>query len=312
MSLISTPADILNADEQEWHRQRAMGIGGSEVGALLGVDPYNTPYSLWERKTGRVDNFEGNDFTRAGHLLEPVICQWFTEQTGLKLHEAHHMASPTHPWRRVTPDRLVGDKGLMDAKNSRFEIAPNEVREGKKMAWYFQVIWGIGIWNEVYPEKPRDTGYIVWLGAGYQFQYLGFDYEKEVYDMMCDVVDSFWNNHVLTDTPPPPMTRDDILRAVGKVVPAAKVADEEHAEFFRNLVHAKGEVKKWQSVVDEMQEALQMYMLEHDTLIVDGLPAATWKEQTVQRIDTTRLKAEMPEIAEKYTVQNTTRVFRIK
>lgn len=307
-----TAADMASVEEQIWQQNRAMGIGGSEVGALLGVDPYSTPYYIWERKTGRADGFEGNDYTRAGHLLEPVIKQWFTEQTGLKIHPVEHYASPTHPWRRVTPDGIVGDHGLMDAKNSRFEISPDEIREGKKMNWYFQIMWGIGIWNELHPQQPLTNGYIVWLGAGYQFQYLKFDYEQDVYEMMCEVVDHFWNEHVLTDIPPPPITREDILKAVGKVIPKAKELEGDYAEFYQQYVHAKSEIKKWEEVADEMQQAIQLHLLEHDTATLNGKPVLTWKEQAATRLDSKRLKEEMPDIWQKYSATSKTRVFRLK
>lgn len=307
-----TAADLASVEEQVWKVKRGMGIGGSEVGALLGVDQYATPYSIWERKTGRADAFEGNDYTKAGHLMEPVIVQWFTEQTGLKCHEVGHLVSPTCSWRRVTPDRLVGDDGLMDAKNSRFEISPDEIREGRNMKWYFQIIWGIGIWNELHPEAPRNKGYIVWLGAGYQFQYLKFDYDQEVYEMMTEVVDRFWHDHVLADKAPPPITRDDILRAIGKVIPKAKEATPEIREFFEHLAMAKQAVKDAQSIVDEMQEAIQLYLLEHDTLTIDGRVAATWKESTTKRVDLKALKEKMPEIADQFQVESKTRTFRLK
>lgn len=313
MSVQINDSDLASVmSEERWQQLRGMGIGGSEVGALLGVDQYATPYAIWERKTGRADNFEGNDYTKAGHLLEPVIKQWFMEQTGKKIYDVPHLVSPTHSWRRVTPDGLVDEDGLMDAKNSRFEIPPDDIREGKNMKWMFQITWGLGIWNELHPDKPRTNGYIVWLGAGYQFQYLKFEYDPEIYEMMCEVVDKFWNDHVLADRPPAPINRDDILRAIGKVIPKAKEATEEEATFFQELINAKAKIKEWESVANEMQEALQLFLLDHDTLTIKGLPVATWKESDSNRIDVKALKAAMPDIAAKFTTASKTRTFRTK
>ena len=111
---------------------------------------------------------------------------------------------------------------------------------------------------------------------------------------------------------PPPITREDILRAIGKVIPQAKEATPEIKEFFEQLVMAKRAVKDAQSIVEEMQEAIQLYLLENDTLTVDGRVALTWKEQSTKRMDTKAIQAELPEIAKKYTNESTTRVFRIK
>lgn len=34
----------------EWVAQRRHGIGGSDVAAILGVNPYKTPYHVWLEK----------------------------------------------------------------------------------------------------------------------------------------------------------------------------------------------------------------------------------------------------------------------
>ena len=36
----------------EWMKLRESGIGSSEVGTILGLNPYETPYQLWRRKVG--------------------------------------------------------------------------------------------------------------------------------------------------------------------------------------------------------------------------------------------------------------------
>lgn len=42
----------LSPDEQ-WHLRRRLGIGGSEIGTILGLNKYQTPFDLWLLKTGR-------------------------------------------------------------------------------------------------------------------------------------------------------------------------------------------------------------------------------------------------------------------
>ena len=42
----------LSPDEQ-WHLRRRLGIGGSEIGTILGLNKYQTPFDLWLIKTGR-------------------------------------------------------------------------------------------------------------------------------------------------------------------------------------------------------------------------------------------------------------------
>lgn len=53
-------------------------IGASDVPtlALMTLKYNQTPLSLWEVKTGRADPFRGNERTRAGKELEPIVLKW--------------------------------------------------------------------------------------------------------------------------------------------------------------------------------------------------------------------------------------------
>ena len=39
--------------ESAWRKFRALGVGGSDMSTILGLNPYSTPYELWLEKTGR-------------------------------------------------------------------------------------------------------------------------------------------------------------------------------------------------------------------------------------------------------------------
>ena len=39
---------------EEWLEERRKSIGGSDAAALVGMNPYVTPYTLWADKTGRL------------------------------------------------------------------------------------------------------------------------------------------------------------------------------------------------------------------------------------------------------------------
>ena len=63
-------------------------------------------------------------------------------------------------------------------------------------------------------------------------------------------------------------------------------------------------------IIDGLKDELKGYMTENslDTLLGDE-HKATYKEVASSRIDTTSLKKELPEIAERYTTKTTTMRF---
>ena len=49
-----------------------------------------------------------------------------------------------------------------------------------------------------------------------------------------------------------------------------------------------------------------------EEIICNGEKLATWKTQTTKRLDSKRLKEELPDIATQYTKETETRVLRLK
>jgi predicted phage-related endonuclease len=43
------------ASREEWLAARRLGIGGSDIGALLGASPWSTPLDVWADKTGQAE-----------------------------------------------------------------------------------------------------------------------------------------------------------------------------------------------------------------------------------------------------------------
>lgn len=66
--------------EQAWLNHRAMGVGGSDMSAILGISHYATPLDIWLSKTGR-NNPEKKDSwaIRKGNRLEGELRQWFKD-----------------------------------------------------------------------------------------------------------------------------------------------------------------------------------------------------------------------------------------
>ena len=60
---------------KEWKKKRVYTIGGSEVSALLGVNPWKKEIDLVKDKTNLSIPFRGRLATRWGNILENVTCR---------------------------------------------------------------------------------------------------------------------------------------------------------------------------------------------------------------------------------------------
>lgn len=104
-------ADLVGTFEPgspEWHALRATGIGASEAGAVLGLSPRESPYSLWQRKAGRIGPIPESDEMTWGHYLEDPIALRFTDQhPELIVERTGTWRSRELAWQLVNPDRLA-------------------------------------------------------------------------------------------------------------------------------------------------------------------------------------------------------------
>jgi putative phage-type endonuclease len=70
---------VITAAQREARRKYA---GSSDAAAICGLDPYRSAADVWLAKTGRADDFAGNEHTDRGNLLEPVVLTWARERIG--------------------------------------------------------------------------------------------------------------------------------------------------------------------------------------------------------------------------------------
>src|SRR5690606_28440496 len=61
--------------EQEWLGVRRKGIGGSEIAAIAGLSPFETPLSVYLRKIGELPDKEETEAMYWGSVLENVIAE---------------------------------------------------------------------------------------------------------------------------------------------------------------------------------------------------------------------------------------------
>ena len=70
---------------EEWLKLRKTGIGGSDAGAICGLNPYSSPMKVYQEKTTEEDEDLDCEAMRQGRDLEEYVARRFTETTGLKV-----------------------------------------------------------------------------------------------------------------------------------------------------------------------------------------------------------------------------------
>ncbi|WP_065202504.1 YqaJ viral recombinase family protein [Chromobacterium subtsugae] len=100
---------------EEWLALRNTGIGGSDAGTVLNVNPYKTPLQLYLEKRGEIepDDISEKEAVHFGNVLEDIVAQEYSRRTGRRVERCTTtLRHPKHPFMLGNLDRLVweGDK----------------------------------------------------------------------------------------------------------------------------------------------------------------------------------------------------------
>lgn len=101
--------EITHDTEIDWLAFRMAGIGASEIPTILGINKWESPFSLYQKKIGAVPPDPVNLAMRLGHMLEPVVAELYEDETGYELIDPGEYTTythPDHPWLFCTPDRI--------------------------------------------------------------------------------------------------------------------------------------------------------------------------------------------------------------
>ena len=74
-------------DRETWLAARQSTLGASEVAAALGESPFDSPFSVWARKTGQTsaDDLSDAEFVEWGNRLEAPIAAAVTDRHGRRV-----------------------------------------------------------------------------------------------------------------------------------------------------------------------------------------------------------------------------------
>lgn len=290
---------IRPSSREEWLALRREGIGSSEVGTVLGVNRYETPFQLWLDKTGQVPPKAETMPMLLGHLLEGAVAELFCRESGCSVEQGTEgdwiSRSDIRPYTQGSPDRICvtpsGERVLLECKTTQMSVSPDDF----PMPWYCQVQYLLLC-------TGLERGALAWLSRGRDFGFLWVEADAEFRDFMLSRLDSFWYGSVKGGTPPAPVSAADTASRFPLGAGGLAEADPETAEAVRELRVAKLRLADAEGRVGELEDKIKAFMGDRETLTVGGETAATWKNSKPrQTLDAAALRKEMPDVAARFT-----------
>ncbi len=272
--------------EDEWLEiRRKSGIGGSEMAAILGVNPYQSPLSVYYDKVEGSD-FEGNIHTEFGNWMEPHIRDEFpkrflkTDDIQIQVYEYPYVIQhKKYPFLIGNIDGIMIHPelgtGIIEIKTASERNWQSWEEDKLPDMYYVQVMHYLAITDLSY-------AYIVAL-VGKRLLWKHIPRNEDIIKIIARQAKDFWHDHVLAKIPPAPIglgSDTDTLKKLypeedGQVVELHEYQDKR--DKYKELMKQKTEVEK---EIETIKQQFMAAMGESETAMV-GDRKVTWK--TVNR-----------------------------
>jgi putative phage-type endonuclease len=310
-------------NNQDFALLRRKSLGGSDIGAILGLSKYKSAVDVWMEKTGKVVNQKDSLPLRFGQFAEEFVASEYRLATGSEL--VHHEKTIIHPeytYMHGHIDRFVLD-GNTALFNAEGQITASRILECKTANPFAQSDWGEArtdqvpltylvqcIWYMMLTNIDQTDLAVLFGNADFRIYEIHRDLELE--RMVLEKAGIFWENHVLTDMPPAASSELDYKTLFGKSIIGKSVeAPAETCELIKKLQELNQEVEQSEFEISQIKQNIMAQMQDAEVLTFQGKTLATWKAPKPSvRLDTKKLAEEHPDLVQQYQmpIQNSRRL----
>ena len=299
----------LNLDKKSWLRYRKRGIGGSDAGAVCGLNPYHTAIQVYYDKTSDEIEEIDNEAMRQGREFEDYVAGRFCEASGKKVRRANAMYyDEKNPFMLADVDRMVvGENAGLECKTASPYMA-EKWEDGKiPLSYQIQCHHYMSVCN-------TDAWYIAVLIYGKEFKYYRIERDEQVIADLIRIEKEFWREHVMKRVMPDP---DGSKTADAAIAERFKISRDltiplsgfdarlkRREELLSVMGHMEAEKR-------QIDQELKLYLGDAE-MAENEHYRVSWKNVSRSSLDERRLKEEQPEVYEKYRRVTTSRRFTVK
>ena len=295
----------------EWLDVRKGGIGSSDAGAAVGLNPYQSQLELWMIKTGRdadLPKIDPNDETSPmywGTLLESIVAAHYTKRTGNRVRRINAVLQ--HP---------DADKTWMLANIDREVIGADDVQilECKTAGEFGSRLWRDGVPEYVVCQVQHQlavTGKaaadVCVLICGQEIRVHRIERDDGLIAKLIELERQFWY-YVETDTPSPADGSDSADLALRCLYPQDSGSsidltdDRDMSSAFADLIVVREEISFREKVEAELKQKIQQRMGDASRAKFETGSVSWKRSKNGSGVDTAKLLQEHPDLQQRYAI----------
>lgn len=298
---------------EEWLEQRKHGIGGSDVGAVMGLSPWKTPLDVWLEKTGRSEpeDISSKPYVAFGNVMEPMVGEWFKSQHPDRIVRRVNAICQgiEHPWMQASLDyeqKSDAGWGVLEIKTAR---SKSDWELGIPVTYFCQVNFYLLVTHRSYADVAvffRDS-----------CEYAEYYVERDEDDIraVTEAATDFWENYVVRDVMPQVVGAD--APTLAGLIPQdadelATPADMEEADRLIAAYQQARERERESKAEAEDAQAKLCAIIGGAKGIETDTARVTWTRGERRRFDSKRFRAENAELYDQYQTTGTYQQFKVK
>ena len=277
---------------EEWLEHRRNTIGGSDASAILGMNDYSSPYTVWAEKLGKLPPKEDNEAMRIGRDLEAYVAQRFTEKTGKKVRRENNiLLNPNYPYAHANVDRMIvgEDAGLECKTTSSLNITKFKNGEFPDNYYaqcvHYMMVTGCKKWY---------LGVLV-LGKGfYDFE---IERDEEEIKALAKSEEDFWE-YVKKQTPPAVDGTKSTSDTITTIFPNSNTETVNlfaYEDSLRQYIALGKQIKELENLQKEMANKVKSFMSEAGRGESDKFKVS-WPTSERATFDHKRFAEEHPDV----------------
>lgn len=299
-------------------------IGGSDIAGILGLSPWATQVSVWQRKVEPPEpKSEGAKIKRfnRGKLWEQVVGEMLVAKLEALEHKVqilstnHRYADPDVPHFAAEIDYEIKLDDIPDTVNVELKtVHPNASHEWGEEdtddcpVWYAaQAMWGLGI-------TRRKCCLVAPLFGADEIRIYPIVADQSTIAGMRQQATTFWDLYVLPKVAPEARSIEDIDRLFkvdsGRIAQATPEIVEKLLRY--RAVSAEIDARVAEKELLEFQAKQFMQDATEIRIGNQDKPAATWKARGNAHLDQIALKEAYPKLYAQFLRKGTSRVFKVQ
>ena len=299
---------IAYADHDEWLALRKGYIGGSDAAAVMGLNPYASPYSLWAEKTGRTEGFAGNLTTEVGSYLEEFVARLFERETGKKVRRYNKMmVNDEYPWACADVDRVVvGEDAILEIKTTNSLGKIKKLKKGEiPEQYYAQMVHYLAV-------TGKKKCYLAVLIECREFRRFELERDEDEIRALMEEECSFWRQ-VESNTPPAAIGIEADNDTLETIYPEATGGSVDLAGY-QGMLDMYSHLSEQIDGLNKEREAISQQIKQFMGGAEQGRCAGykvRWSNTTRRTLDTKALNAAMPGALDRFYKESYSRRFLV-